>query len=355
MAAGANGTKMGRKLLIVALKVGISLALVGYLAYSVQDNRVFGDLWSQPKRWEFLVAALLACAAATVVSIVRWGYLVRALEIPFPLKESLRLGFLGYLFNLAPMGIVGGDVLKAVLLALRHPGNQAKAVASVIVDRIMGLYVMFVVASLAILATRFYSAPVPEIRQLSLAALGITLLGTLVIAALLTPHATDNRLIQTLERLPKVGPHLQHAVESLRMYRRRPRVLWIATAMSFGVHILLAIGVFCIACGLPGEHLSLPNHLVVVPLSFAAGVIPLPLGPTEWVLDLLYRSVPLPDGSFLPPGQGLIVTLAYRAICVTIAIVGVGYYLTGRREVSAVLHQSQQGTGTDRGDLSAGN
>jgi len=333
---------MLKKLLIIGLKVGVSLALVGYLVYSVQGNGVFGDLCSQPKRWDLLALALAACAGAVTISIVRWGYLVRALGIPFTLKESLRLGFLGYLFNLAPMGIVGGDLLKAVMLAMRHPGSKAKAVSSVIVDRIMGLYILFVVGSLAILATRFYDSPVPQIRQLSLAALGITLLGTLIIAWMLTPGATDNRLVRAAEGLPKVGPHLQHAVESLRMYRRQPRVLLIATAMSFCVHLLSSVGVFCIACGLPGAHLSLSQHMVVVPVSFSACVIPLPLGPTELVLEMLYRAIPLADGTALQPGQGLIVAMAYRAICVIIAVVGIVYYLSGRREVSAVLHQTPE-------------
>jgi len=339
---------MLKKLLIVLLKVGISLALLGYLLASVQDNQVFTNLRDQPKRWDLLVVALLACGAASALSFVRWGYLVRALGLAFPVKDSLRLGFLGYLFNLAPMGIVGGDMLKAVMLVLRHPENRTKAVASVIVDRIMGLYLLFVVASVAILATRFYQAGVPEIRQLAFAALLITLGATVAIGVMLTPHATDNRLVRALERLPKVGLHFQHAVDALRMYRRQPRVLLNAAVMSAGVHLLTALGVYCIACGLPGEHPSLPDHLVIVPLSCSASVIPLPLGPMEWVLDLLYRNVPLADGSFLEQGPGLIVALAYRAISIVIAAVGIAYYLSGRREVAAVLRETRHES-TDAG------
>ena len=68
----------------------------------------------------------------------------------------MRIGFLGYLFNLAPMGIVGGDLLKAWMLAREKPGNRAKALASVVVDRIVGLYVLFLVAAAGVFVTGFW-------------------------------------------------------------------------------------------------------------------------------------------------------------------------------------------------------
>ena len=79
------------------------------------------------------------------------------------MKDALRIGFLGFLFNLAPLGIVAGDLLKAVMLARENPGHRAKSAASVIMDRVVGLYVLFVVASAGILLTGFYWH-VPEVH-----------------------------------------------------------------------------------------------------------------------------------------------------------------------------------------------
>ena len=60
-----------------------------------------------------------------VLTLIRWCFLVRALGITFSIRDALRIGFLGYLFNLSPAGIAGGDLLKAVMLAREHPGNRA--------------------------------------------------------------------------------------------------------------------------------------------------------------------------------------------------------------------------------------
>ena len=89
-----------------------------------------------------------------------------ALDVPCRFADAIRISFWGFLFNLAPLGIVGGDVVKAVMLDHEHRGHRAKAVASVLVDRVIGLYVLFLVASAAILLTGFWRMDVPESSDL---------------------------------------------------------------------------------------------------------------------------------------------------------------------------------------------
>jgi len=108
---------------------------------------------------------------AVLLTFVRWWYLVRALDVPCRFADAIRISFWGYLFNLAPLGIVGGDVVKAVMLDHEHPRHRAKAVASVLVDRVIGLYVLFVVASVAILLTGFWRMDVPDIFKICMVTL----------------------------------------------------------------------------------------------------------------------------------------------------------------------------------------
>jgi len=333
-----------RRILVNLLKIGISVAIVGYLLWRAQaDNpKVFRELWDQPKEWDYLALACLLCGLATTTTFVRWGFLVRALGIPFSLKDSLRLGFVGNLFNLAPMGIAGGDLLRVVMLAWERPGNRAKALASVVVARLIGLYMVFVVASVAILLTSFGRIPVPQLQAVCKATHLVTLSGAAGIALLLLPTSAESRLGRAVSRLPKIGRQLKSLIEAVHMYRRKPLVLAGTALMSVAVHLLFAAGVCCVARGLFATVHSLGNHFVMMPLSAAVGVIPLPMGPFEWVLENLYRATPLPDGTLLPAGQGLVVALGYRVITLLIAAIGMCYYLAGRREVSEVLHEEEQ-------------
>lgn len=335
-----------KKLLIVVLKIGISAAILTWLIWEATRPRedgenVFVRLQQQSKNWGLLAAATLLCASAVMLTMIRWWYLVRALELPLSFRGALRIGFLGYLFNLAPMGIVGGDLLKAVMLSREYKAARMKAFATVAVDRLIGLYMVFVVAAAAILLTGFWRLEIPEIAFVRNFTFIVTAVGGVLLAALLAPGFTDGRGTRALSRLPKVGHGIESLIEAMRMYRRKPLVLVNAAIMSVGVHCLFALGVYFIARGLPGDVLALGTHFVINPLSAATGAIPLPLGPFELVLEFLYTHVPEP-GVEIAKGQGLVVALTYRLICVLIAMIGLVYYLAGRREVAAMMHDAEQ-------------
>ena len=78
------------------------------------------------------------CFMATIVTIVRWHFLVRAVDLPLRMRDTLRLGFLGYLYNFVLPGGVGGDFVKGGFLAREQPGRRTEAVLTVLVDRIVG-------------------------------------------------------------------------------------------------------------------------------------------------------------------------------------------------------------------------
>jgi uncharacterized protein (TIRG00374 family) len=324
-----------KKLLITLLKIGVSLAIVAYLLEKAKGDRAFSELAGQPKNWGLLALATLVFGASVVLTHVRWYYLVRSLDLPFRFRDALRLGFLGYLFNLAPTGIVGGDLLKAVLLVKHLRGQRAKAMASVVADRAIGLYILFVVASAAILLTGVWRRD-SQIYGLCMVTIAVTLFGALGLAALFTPGITGGRLTSQLGRTGQVGLMLQRLIIALRMYQQNLPMLLATTLMSVGVQVLIVFGIYLTACGLYDRVAPLGVQFVCVPLSGSTGVLPLPIGPFEWALDSLYARFGM------PLHQGLIVALAYRIITVLIAFVGVCYYLGSRQEVAEGIQAAEQ-------------
>ncbi|MCC6123588.1 MAG: flippase-like domain-containing protein [Pirellulales bacterium] len=333
-----------KKFLITFLKIAVPLAIVAYLIWNSTRGgdraNAFANLKSQPKNWWFFAAAWAVATAAVLLTFVRWWFLVRALEIPCRFRDALRISFWGYLFNLAPLGIVGGDLVKVVMLAYEQPRHRAKAAASVVVDRVIGLYLLFIVATVAIFLSGFWQIPDAGIHFICRATLGLTAVGTLGIAVLLLPGATDGKLTRALGRLPRIGRPVASLIDAVRMYRRKPRALFLTSLMTVGVHCLFAFSVYLIARGLPGEVLSLGKHFVIMPLSSATAVIPFAMGPLEFMLDFLYANVPAAAGAVIPQGQGLVVALCYRLITVFIAALGAYYYLGNRKEVAEAMHES---------------
>jgi glycosyltransferase 2 family protein len=334
-----------KKILVTLLKLGISLGLIAYLIWNASHGagkaNIFINLRDEPKDWGMLACAWAAAAAAVVLTFIRWWYLVRALGIPCRLADAIRISFWGYLFNLAPLGIVGGDLVKAVMLAHEHRQYRAKAVASVLFDRVIGLYLLFIVATAAILLTGLWRTDEPKIAWICYATFIITAGGALGIALLYVPGVLDGPIFRALGRLPRVGRLITSLIEAVGLYRYLPKVLFYSSIMCIGVQCLFALGIYFIARGLPGDVLSLGLYFVLWPLSSAVGVLPLPFGPTEAVLDYLYSHIPQ-AGVSIAEGQGLVIALCYRFITVLVAALGIGYYFRNRREVSEAIHEDEQ-------------
>ena len=335
-----------KKLLVTLLKIALSLAIIAYLAWKSTrgeaNANAFAVLRDQPKHWGLLAAGGACCTVAVLLTFVRWWYLVIALGVPLQLRDAFRISFWGYLLNFLPLGIVGGDVFKAWMLAHEHSQYRAKALASVLFDRVVGLYLLFVVASASMLLTGFWRIKQPTLHWICNATFLATLAGTVILAAIFGPDLSRGGVNRAIGRIPRIGPPLERVLDALRMYSAKPTVLLLSSLMSITVHSLFAGACYLIARGLPGNTLSLGMYFVVMPLSSAAGVLPLPMGPLEWTLYTLYKLVPATVT--IAEGQGFVVALAYRAVTVLIVVFGIPYYFGNRREMAEVIHEVEAET-----------
>jgi uncharacterized membrane protein YbhN (UPF0104 family) len=332
-----------KRILFNLLKFGVSLAFIVWLLAGASRDGSFAELAQQPKDWWLLGLAALAGLSAVLLTFIRWYGLVRALDLPFTLKDALRLGFLGYLLNFILFGAVGGDLFKAVFVARKFPGRRPEAVATVVLDRLIGLYMLFVMATVAILATGQLHNSDEAVRIIARGAITATAVGAAGILVLLIPGVTHGSFSAFLNRIPKVGPIFGKLLGAIRIYRSRSGMLLLAALLSVGVHSLSTMSVYLVARGLPGECPSLADHFVMIPLAFVTGVLPLPvngLGAFELVVKVLYELVPV--GVHVAEGHGFVVSLGYRAVTILIALIGVCYFLASRREVATVLAEAER-------------
>jgi uncharacterized protein (TIRG00374 family) len=335
-----------KKVVSTLLKVAASAAMLGYLGYQASRDEQFWQLVTGHKNWLFAGLALLICTVDVTITILRWHMLVRTLGLNLPLRVALRAGFLAYLVNLLPFGVVGGDSLKAVMLIQREPKRKTEAVATVVVDRVIGLYSLLLLAAIASLFI-----PAEQLERLA-AADRVTVLrlcklvqlaavtGTAGVTVLLIPGVTHLRVWDLLEAVPVVGGILHKLVGAMRMYRRRIDRLAIAAGVSLGIHLfyILSITFLTIALDVAPEHRpGLGPMFVIVPPSMIAGA--LPIGAFEVVLNLLIRSVSPPGA---PQNVGFLLALAYRVIQICISMIGVGYWLTHRGEVDDLLQEAEE-------------
>lgn len=332
-----------KKFVAPIAKIGISVALLGFLGWKASRDPNLPALIRGDKDWLMLALALLAVLAAVLITILRWHLLLRTLGLQFTLRESLRSGFMGYLFNLLPLGLAGADAVKAGFLIHRNPTRKTEAIATVIIDRVIGLYALLVVAGGAAMLLDFdalsFKSEDDKLRTVLLCRIAqyVGLASTVIFGLMLIPGATNLQLWDRLEHVAGVGPILKKLVGAMRTFRQASGRLLLAVAMSFAVHTFYVGMVYLVGRGLCSPQPPLGSHFVFTPISMIAGA--LPIGTLEATLNGLYY-VFSPPG--VPDSQGLMIAVTYRLLQISVATIGVFYYLAGRQEVQQLMEENKQ-------------
>jgi hypothetical protein len=312
--------------LLLAIKVLLLMAIFGWLAHSFPPKD-WETLRQQPKDWFLLAFALALVLTANLISFLRWRMLVRSLDVPFHVTEAIRLGFLGCLFNLVSAGSVGGDVFKAVAAAKSKPSRRPEIVASVLVDRIFGLFALVLLAAVVLLlfTDNSYAERFRWIRRAAgiMAAAGVTVLSSMVVAGERLP-------VRWLHRLPWVGHGLYRMARSCLLFHGRPGLALAMVLSSVLVHGLITFSMYSISNAMYQKPPGLQEHFVVIPPAIVAGAVPITpggMGVQEAVISELFRDLPSKHVGF----SGLIVAAMYRLITFAVAGIGAAYYFFGRR------------------------
>ena len=327
-----------KRWILYSSKIALALGILIFLLWRTFDNNpeVYSQLRNEAKDWPRLSLACLILLACSLATFFRWYLLVRVLGLSFSIWSAVKLGFVGYFFNFFSLGVVGGDIFKAAILAKTHAGHRTEAALSVIVDRCIGLYTLLLLASLSILfwGDIFFSFPEQQkpLGWLFAATLSAFTLTTLSLC--FSQRLWRGWLGQNIARVPKIGIFLSRVHFSLGTYLQYKKTLGFALLLTLGSQTATALAFWLIATGLPGSAPSPAQFLVIVPLSLVAAAVPLPmggLGALEAMFAYLYQLL-----SF-PPARGLLVALAYRLTTIFVALGGVPFFFKERdRRQSAV-------------------
>ena len=347
--------KHAAKWVIPFLKYGVGFGLLGYVIYKYWGPRADGpgleQLLNGPIAFEWLLFAALFMATAASLQLYRWYLLVRALDLPFTVRNAYRLGLVGIYYNTFFPGSVGGDLLKAYFLAREHPERKTKAVATVIADRAMGLFgLILFVAVLGSGAWLLGDARIianPELQWIVKVAVGVAVgsaVGFLVLGLL--PSRRVERFAGRLKSVPKLGNSLAEMWAAVWMYRQRMKVVVIGLALSAASHFGLVFAFHCASRVFPppaanrdAELATFSEHIVIAPIGFIVQAVPISpggVGVGEAAFAGLYKL------SGRPEQRGVIGRLSLRVVEWLIGLSGYIVFLRMRAEVRQVTHDAEE-------------
>lgn len=293
----------------------------------------------QSLHWPSLLTAFALCGGAILLTFLRWYCLVAALRFRFTVRDAMRLGFIGYLFNFVAPGSVGGDLVKAALIAKEQPDRRATAVATVLLDRILGMLALFLIGA----AAAWWQWEAIQQRAELKAIVGLLAFGSAAglvgLGLMMIPAVTQSRVWSWLARLPVVGRLVMELVEGVRLYQTQRHVLFLALGISLIGHFGTISSFYFSARAISGDRFlpTYGQHLFFIPAAELAGIVPLTpggVGVLEEAVNALYILSGAEEGST----TGLLTVLAYRAVTIAISLIGAVYYFRSRREIDQALH-----------------
>ena len=285
------------------VRLVVSAALVVLLA-SRLDVRDMGRFLSGADVW-LVGLTLITVILDRSLMAGRWIVLLEGLGIVASRVRVVKIFFLSTFFgSFLPTGI-GGEAIRAVSFS-RLSSKGVESIASVVMDRIMGMLSMLL-TGLAALAVfyRIYPhrallATVLVLSVLAMVGLGLLLsprMHRLVLARLAPPSDPIGESVEAGWRVS-----VRRAIGAMDRYRSQPGLLGLVLSMSVGVQILRVLQAYLLS-----EAMSLGTPLVYffcfVPLILLITMLPISvsgLGTTNLAYVALFGSVGMdPDGAFV--------------------------------------------------------
>ncbi len=231
-----------KKKLILAVKVGFSVAMLWVIFHKVTEQHGADALWQRlgglSFGWFALAVVMMLCAV--VCSVVRWGWLLKGQGI------HASWGFLGASFLIArfwgaftPGGFTGHGGWRIYDIA-KHTGKTARATATIGVEMVLGQLAFGVVVMLASL----YGVRFIGIRGVLL--VNAMFAGIMVVGITLLARPQVFRWLA--RKLPHgVQAKVASLVEAVCAYQGKMRLLIQAALLGIGTHAFNNLVFVCAA------------------------------------------------------------------------------------------------------------
>jgi uncharacterized protein (TIRG00374 family) len=257
--------------LFKVIRLLVSVGLIAFLVFKLDVTKIASHL-----RGLALVPLVIAAAmdlAMIIVQAWRWSVLLRARGVVIGFARLVYYYLVSIFFSAFLPTSVGGDFARIVAVSTATQ-KRADAVASIVVERIMGFFVLL---PLSLLALPFVAGELKDWRLVVTAEVagGILVLGFLILLVRPVARVFSRMLGPAFKLLGRfrVRDRLERVYDSIVVYRGNRRAIYAGVALS----VLSRLFWIC-ACYFVGRafalNLSLPALLLVAPIVELARMVP---------------------------------------------------------------------------------
>ncbi|MBL7115725.1 MAG: flippase-like domain-containing protein [Kiritimatiellae bacterium] len=268
-----------KKKLIPAIQLAIGIGLFAYLFSSIQDKgKLLEAIRTAATHWPTVILALCLFGTCLFLVSLRWKLLLSAQGLNLTFRRSLKLYFIGHFFNSFLLGATGGDIVKAYYAAKETHHKKTEAVATIAMDRIMGLFALVSLVVVIMLARLNFFLSHPETRLALAFFFGLLIAG--ICGTLLVFYQDLFERFAILRRLKEksaFGSIMARVYSAFQIVVKHPKVLWLTLLLSLSNHLLVIASGCALGYAL---EIQLPfwDYMTTLPIINAVAAIPLTPG-----------------------------------------------------------------------------
>ena len=332
--------RKSRRILQQALKAALAAVILGWM---VRSGRLdLTQLSQAAHQWPYLLAIGGICYTGFLLTAMRWRLLLASQGVPLSLWKSFSLTMIGVLFSTVIPGTVSGDVVKAYYIRASVPERSARAITTILVDRIVGMLGLLVLSAVGGLFSYNVISGNRQVRLFywMVAAAALCFAAGIAIAVVSSRWAVN--LADRMAGRFRVLSAVKECLGTLAVFHAKPLVLVAALAISLPGQALTSVAFYLAARALGISSLPFLPFLWIVPLGLVAMSIPIApagLGIGQMAFYTLFEFV-FPGNGNLGSSMSVVFHLAYIAASLS----GIVFYLTQPARAAATTAPSPEGT-----------
>lgn len=270
--------KTARKLTGGILRLGVGLGIILFLLFKVNLQEMFAVLRESLLQWPWLAMGIMIYAVSLLMGVGRWKIILDAQGLKMAWSRVLCVTFIGQFFNSFMFGSTGGDLARAYYAAKETHHKKTEAVATVVIDRMIGLVVLNLIAGIMLVARfdfymKHWATHLPALIMIGMILATITALFIVYNIRMFKGW----RVLRFIEYHPRFGRTVRRMLISIYIYHRRGKVLLKTALLTLVIHSLIILQCFCFGKSLH-INLSILDYFTVIPLIISIAAIPITPG-----------------------------------------------------------------------------
>ncbi len=326
----------------------IILLVIGILTYFAYHKG--SEFWEElKKQWSqtnlsinefgygWFITGLIVFFVSVLSTFIRWRILLHALHIECSYLNAIRLGFVSYVGSMLLPGSTMGDAFKAGFIMKENPGNRLGALASIVVDRFIGLYSLFLLSACVGLFNlntiwSYEGSGADELRVAYYVIASVACGGIIFYLLFIFLPLQGKGYRARIHHIKYIGKFLSTLLGAFAQYRRYPWAMVQAVMVGMAGHVGFVLSYYFASRALPGPGPT-PDwqmHFIIIPFFMVFQAVPISFGGNLGVGDLVLGGLYQIVGAMQM--KGLLASLIQRLITWIVALIGLIWYIPLQRK-----------------------